>query len=119
MVLFKYVLLSGLMLFWASSSLALTGARLVGMINGSEDEKLIATHYVNGVVDAMHEVNFCRPHNFLPAKLFGALEIQLAYNPFFYGQTADLLVREVLMKLTPCSKKSKIDCICLSNQFNK
>jgi hypothetical protein len=67
----------------------------------------------------MHEVNFCRPQKFLPAKIFGALEIQLEYNPFFYEQTADLLVRELLMKLTPCSKKSKKDCICLSNQVNK
>ena len=95
--------------------MALTGGRLLGMINGSEDEKLIAAHYVNGVVDAMHEVNFCRPYNFLPAKLFGALEIQLVYNPFFYEQTADLLVREVLVKLTPCRKKIKIPCICPSN----
>lgn len=108
------VSLTGLMLFCVTSSMALTGGRLVGMINGSDEEKKIAAFYVEDIANELDEVSFCRPYQFEPQKIFGALEIQLTYNPFFYNVTADMLVREVLMKLTPCSKKSKTRCICLN-----
>lgn len=110
----KKVALAGVMLLCASTSMALTGGSLVGLINGSDDQKKIARFYVDDIANRLNKVDFCRPYEFEPQKIFGALEIQLTYNPFFYDITADMLVREVLIKLTPCSKKSKTRCICLN-----
>lgn len=110
----KKTVVLGLMLFCTSSAIALTGGRLVGMINGSEEEKSAAVSYVVGAVDSMDQLYFCRPYKFQPEKIFGALEIQLTYNPFFQEASADMLIREVLIKLTPCNKKSTTRCICLN-----
>lgn len=100
---------------WSTSCLALTGGRLVGLTKGTEQERAQASSFIQGVVQSNNEVNYCEPYLFEPEKIFGALEIQLTYNPSFWEWDAHMLIDNVMRKLTPC-RRVKSQCICVSSK---
>jgi hypothetical protein len=104
-----------ILVFWSTTCLALTGGRLVGLTKGTEQERAQASSFIQGVVQANNEVHYCEPYLFEPEKIFGALEIQLTYNPFFWEQDADLLIGNLMKKLTPC-RRVKSECMCISSK---
>jgi hypothetical protein len=111
----KKVLIAGGMLACMEASLAMTGEGLLTLIKGDESQKLMASAYISGVVDALTERDFCRPPgDFDSQLLFGPIEMRSkrkSYFSFFSYQLGSWLVREVMIDLSPCEWKQK-KCIC-------
>jgi hypothetical protein len=99
----------------STTCFALTGGRLVGLIKGTEQERAQASSFIQGVVQANNEINYCEPYLFEPEKIFGALEIHLTYSPIYREWDAKMLINNIMKKLTPC-RLVKSECMCISSQ---
>ncbi len=93
---------------------SMTGSQLADLINTKNYmDNIAAEFYILGVADSLHEISFCKPSNFEPGQILGALQITIKRTPMLHRLPGTFLVREVLINLSPCGKKSKKnECIC-------
>lgn len=109
----KKALVAGGMLACMEASMAMTGEGLLMLIKGDDGQKLLASSYIAGVLDSLTERDFCRPPgDFDPKLLFGPIEMRLKRHTFFSRQPGGLLVRDVMISLSPCDRTQKKECMC-------